>query len=129
MKIKNYDKNKDNYILKNKFIFNKYKTSKFYGKQEIIINDELFKLLKKYIKLNPYNSDYLFNNLKGEKLSNITMNQKFNKIFDNKKISINAIRHSYLSKIYKDIPKLENMKNTANNMGHSIEQALLYIQK
>lgn len=129
MKIKNYDTNNDNYIYKNHLYFNQYKTSKFYGLQKIEIPKDILSYIKKYIKLTPYNNqEYLFVNLQNKPLSVVMLNQKFNKIFKDK-ISVNNIRHSYLSEKYKDIPKIKDMINTAHNMGHNINQALLYIQK
>ena len=40
-KIKNIDKSKDNYMNKNKLVFNSYKTAKTYGQQELEIPEAL----------------------------------------------------------------------------------------
>ncbi|MEI6372010.1 MAG: hypothetical protein WCO49_20245, partial [Nostocales cyanobacterium ELA608] len=53
MKLKNFD-DTDNYINKTKFVFNKYKTAKFSGKEEIPINPKLKFILDKWRKINPY---------------------------------------------------------------------------
>ena len=42
---------------------------------------------------------------------------------------MNGIRHEFLSDKYKNIPALLELQKTASNMGHSIDQALLYIKK
>ena len=44
-KIKNVDKTKDNYLQKNKLIFNSYKTAKTYGQQELEIPPTLLKII------------------------------------------------------------------------------------
>ena len=89
-----------NYIDKNHFIFNTYKTSKYYGQQIEAIPPKLLSILKKWIKINPTNS-LLFNS-KGEKLTSVSLNQKLNKIFG-KRISVNALRHLYISHNYGDL--------------------------
>jgi hypothetical protein len=56
-KIKNIDKENDNYMYKNEFIFNSYKTAKTYGQQKITIPKELKVIINKWIKVNP--TEYL----------------------------------------------------------------------
>jgi integrase len=125
MKIKNIDKNL-NYIKNNNFIFNSYKTAKYTGQEIVPINKELKFLLNKFIKKSPY--EWLLNDSNGEKINNVQLNQRFNKIFE-KKVSVNIFRHSYLSEKYKNMPELNDMIKTAQNMGHSLEQALEYVKK
>lgn len=127
MKIKDINKDKDNYIDKNKFIFNTYKTAKFYGKQEIEIPNELKKILSKWIKINP--TDYLLFDANNEKLSNVKLNQRLNKIFG-KKISVNMLRHIYLSTKYKEtIDVNKQLDNDLKQMGTSRIQIPTYIKK
>jgi len=126
LKIKNIDYKKDNYILKNKFYFNNYKTKKTYHQQIIEINNDLFIILNKFIKINPF--DYLLVDINGNKLTSPKLNNRLNKIFG-AKISVNILRHSLLSDLYKNIPALNELKERSENMGHSIQQALLYIKK
>jgi len=57
VKIKDYDIDKDNYLLKKKIVFNQYKTSKKYGSQSYDIPSEVLPVLKKYLKVNM--SEYL----------------------------------------------------------------------
>jgi hypothetical protein len=52
-KIKNIDREKDNYLDKNKLIFNRYKTAKTYGQQSVDIPVQLRNILTKWSKLNP----------------------------------------------------------------------------
>jgi hypothetical protein len=39
------------------------------------------------------------------------------------------LRHIYLSNIYKDMPALKKMEQTAEQMGHSLNQALEYVKQ
>jgi len=126
LKIKNIDKKNDNYIDNNNFHFLNYKTQKTYHEQVIKINDELFTILKKYIKLNPF--EYLLVDINGNKLTSAKLNFRLGKIFGNK-VSVNLLRHSLLSSLYQNIPALNELKERAANFGHSINQALLYIKK
>lgn len=127
MKIKgDINKEKDNYKTKTSFVFNTYKTARFYGKQEVDIPKDLGNLLNKFNKINPY--DYLFNDSNGHKLNSVKLSQRLNNIFGGKHISVNILRHSFLSDKYKNIPDLSNMLQTAQDMGHSINEALEYVK-
>jgi hypothetical protein len=78
-KIKNIT-NKDNYLKGDKIYFNTYKGSEAKGQQIIEIPLKLKIILTKWIKINP--TDYLFFDGNFNKLSNVTLNQRLNKIFD-----------------------------------------------
>jgi integrase len=124
MKLKNIDEKTDNYINKTKFVFNKYKTAKFSGKEEITINPKLKFILDKWKKLNPY--DYLLVGSTEKKFSSSQLQQRLNSILG-KKASVNILRHSFLSDKYKDI-NIRDMEETAKAMGHSKNQAMLYVK-
>jgi hypothetical protein len=128
MKWQNYDKEKDNYLdLKaGKFIFNIYKTSKFYDRQETIIPKAFKAILKKFVSFSK--SDYLIINNKNEPFTIQRLTQKLNSLFDGK-ISTSMLRHIFLSDKLKDIPKLTELENLSNDMGHSVMQQLEYIKK
>lgn len=121
-KIKNIEKEKDNYMDKNKLVFNSYKTAKTYGQQVVDIPKELKSILTKWIKLNP--TEHLLFDVNMNKLSSVKLNQRLNKIFDNRKISVNNLRHSYLTDKYaktseenKKLEKdMEEMGSNAKNM-------------
>lgn len=127
-KVKNFDKKVDNYMLKGKFYFNRYKTDKTYGMETIDIPSELQTLLKKYISYLPSSQEYLFVNNKGGKINSVKIALTLNKIFG-KNVSVNGLRHSYITEKYKSMPALKDMMQTAKEMGHSLDQALLYIKK
>lgn len=128
LKFRNYKPDEDNYIdfNKNKIYFNKYKTAKFYKTQVIDLPRDLKNILKKWYDFNK--NDYLLIDTNGNKLNQVKLNQRLNKIFD-MKISVNALRHSYLTNKYGNIPALKDMLETADNMGHSLDQAFEYVKK
>ena len=126
-KIKNIDTSKDNYMDKKSFIFNTYKTSKFYKQQKIDMPLELFKIIKKWIEVNP--TEYLLFDSNGNKLTPVKLNQRNNKIYDGK-ISTNMLRHSFITEKYvgKSLPTVKEMSETAEDMPHSTIQHLEYIK-
>ena len=119
------DKAEHNYIDKSKFVFNKYKTSKFTGKEEVSINPKLKFILNKWNKHN--SNDYLLVGTNGKKLTSSQLQQRLNAILG-RQASVNILRHSYLSDKYKHID-IRDMEETAQAMGHSKEQAMLYAKK
>jgi integrase len=126
-KILNIDHEKDNYINKKMFVFNSYKTSKTYQRQEIPIPPELMKILNKWIKINP--TEYLLFDTNCKKLTNVKITQRLNKIFG-KKASVNQLRHSYLSDKYQDTIKLKkDMADDIKAMCSSRSQESVYIKK
>jgi integrase len=124
----NNESNNYNYIdLQNKnFIFNNYKTVKTYSNQIIKIDDELFNIIKLYLKFRPDNKDdYLFVYFNNKPLlSNNAITRILNSI--NPGLSSSLIRHIYISEKF---GKLENQQtNTAYNMGHSKRTQIEYIK-
>jgi|DEB0MinimDraft_6_1074348.scaffolds.fasta_scaffold36851_2 hypothetical protein len=127
MKINKIDKDKDNYIQGNKLVFNTYKTSKFYGKQEITMPPALRNILKKWISVNP--TDHLLFDNKYNPLTNVNLNQRINKIFG-KKVGVNGLRHTYMSEKYAE--SIETDKAIAKDlekMGSSASQKKVYIKE
>jgi hypothetical protein len=126
-KIRNVDKDKDNYMEKGKFVFNSYKTAKTYGKQEVAIPRELTTIINKWIKINP--TDYLLFDSNMNPLTAVKLNQRLNRIFDGKKIAVNALRHSYLTDKYADdMKKKSSMATDMSNMGSSLSQMETYVK-
>jgi integrase len=129
LKLKDVDFEKDNFLdmKKKRLVWNKYKTSKFYGTQySDNLPTEFLALMKKFIKFNNY--DYMLVDTNGDQLSSVKLNQRINKIFD-KKVGVNIFRHSFLSEKYKDVPALDDILKTADGMGHSVIEALQYVKK
>ena len=125
-KINNINTNKDNYIKGTNLIFNTFKTSKQKGQQTIKIPKELKSILSKYIKLISDKSDYLIFNNKFQQLSTPNFTLRLNKIFGNKKVSVNMLRHIYLSEKHAD--NLKDMKQDFADMGSSLKQSATYIK-
>jgi regulator of sigma D len=112
MKIKNINKDEDNYISKNKFVFNKYKTAKTYGRQELEMPQQLKNILNRWIEIN--DGEYLLRDTRGNPLNSVKLNQYLNKIFGGRKIAVNAMRHSYLTDKYSETS--QNSKKLAKDM-------------
>jgi hypothetical protein len=126
-KIKNIDREKDNYMDKNELVFNSYKTAKTYGEQRVSIPKELKSILTKWIKINP--TDYLFFDYNGNQLDAIKMNQRLNAIFK-KKVGINQLRKTYLSGKYAHTIQTEkDKKEDMEIMGSSIGVQKYYIKQ
>jgi integrase len=139
--VKKYNNNLDeniNYLSydDNKFIFNKYKTSKKRGQETLNINEDLKAVIDKYFKFhreirgkkinNKTNTPFLVN-INGEALTSPNgITRILNKIF-NKNISSSMLRHIYLTDLYGDT--VNKMKETANKMGHSVQTQKEYIKE
>jgi len=119
-RIDEIDKSKDNYLEKGNFIFNSYKTSAKYGQQKVSLPLPMRNILKKWISVNP--TCYLLFDTNESPLTSVKLNQRLNKIFA-KKISVNAMRHTYLSEKYGGIG------DDLNDMGTSLNMISTYVKR
>ena len=127
MVTKDIDRNKDNYIEKNKMYFNSYKTAKTYGCQIIDIPRALQTILKKWVNINPTKTLLFDTNMNA--LSSVKLNQRINKIFHEKKVSVNALRHSYLTDKYKQHSEIDKeLSRDMTEMGSSRGMADTYMK-
>lgn len=127
-KIKNINKESDNFLEKNKMFFNSYKTAKTYGQQVVDIPLQLKNILNKWIKINP--TEYLLFDSNMNQLSSVKLNQRLNKIFGEKKVGVNQLRHTYLTDKYgHTINQKEEINNTMSNMGSSLDMLDTYVKK
>ena len=118
-KIKNIKKETDNYLDKNKLIFNRYKTQKTYGTQSVEIPVQLRNILNKWSKINP--SEYLLVDTNANKLNSVKLNQRLNSIFGGRKIATNMLRSSFLTGKYADTSKKQKeMEQDLENMGTNV---------
>ncbi len=125
-KNKDVKRETDNYILGNTMYFNKYKTAKFYGTQTLPIPKELKTILNKWAKVNPTKTMLFDTNM--NPLTNITLNQRINKIFG-KKVGVNGFRHTYLTDKYAETSKAQKeLADDLEDMGSSSAQAKTYIK-
>jgi len=126
-KIKNVDRAKDNFVDKNKMIFNVYKTAKTYGQQSLDVPKPLKAILAKWIKVNP--TDYLLFDSNMNKLTSVKLNQRLNKIFDNKRVGINGLRHTFLTEKYaKTSEENKKLSKDMEAMGSSVQMSDNYIK-
>ena len=132
-KVRNVDKEKDNYMEKNKFCFNSYKTAKSYGKQTIPIPRKLQTVMKKWISVAPCGTDYLLFDTNGKGLGegngSVKLNQRIQKIFDGKKVGVNGLRHSSLTEKFAPVVAMkQEIKETMEAMGTSPEMLDTYVK-
>jgi len=126
--IKDADKSNDNFLEKNKMYFNSYKTAKTYGQQVVDIPPILKKILTKWIAVNP--TKYLLFDTNMNKLSSVKLNQRLNKIFGEKKVGVNQLRHTYLTDKYgHTIQQKASIDNTMEEMGSSANMLETYVKK
>ena len=127
MKIRNINKDEDNYINKNKFIFNRYKTAKTYGQQELEIPQQLKNILNRWIAIN--DGEYLLRDKNGNQMTSTKLNQYMNRIFGGKKIAVNSMRHTYLTDKYKQTSEeSKKLAKDMESMGSSENMSINYIK-
>jgi len=126
-----------NYLVINdsKFIFNKYKTQKKFGKQEENINENLMNIINLYLKYHPKIKGKMLKNTNepflvyydSKPLNSVnSITRILNSIFD-RKIGSSLLRHIYLSSKYEDV--IEEQKKDAQAMAHSVSQQRDYVKK
>ena len=127
-KIRDVDVDKNNYYNeKDKvLVFNSFKTAKHYGKQTVPVPPKLATILKKWLSFNP--SDYLFFGMLGRPIRQPQVAQWLYSIF-NRHVSVNALRHSYLTQFHSKRNSLKDMDEIAKNMAHSIKMSLQYAKE
>ena len=137
MKYFNFDKEKDNYVdLKRKqFVFNDYKTNKFFKQNKVEINDELLDILTKFIKIkkskkNKFNKELLLENQNSEMIKQSSLAIRFKTIFNtDKNISTTLLRKIFVSNFYKDDIKNKDIEILENDMAHSNKTQKLFYTK
>jgi hypothetical protein len=126
-KIKNINKEKDNYLEKSSIHYNSYKTAKCYGEQVVTIPVTLKNILNKWIKINP--TDYLLFDTNQNPLTSVKLNQRLNKLFDGKKVGCNILRHSYLTDKYAEtIEQKKKIDKDMADMGSSEAMLTTYVK-
>lgn len=126
MKVKNFNRETDNYFEKGKFHFNQYKTKAKGGKQEMEVPKELVTLINKRKKQST--NDFLLENESGEPYTQSSLSKKIKKMFQGN--SQDVLRSIFLTNLYKDLPDVSFLKDTADKMAHSIDAALsFYVKK
>ena len=127
-KIKSIDKSCDNFLEKKKIHYVSYKTAKCYGEQIVEIPTALNTILNKWIKVNP--TDYLLFDTNMNPLTSVKLNQRLNKLFDGKKIGVNALRHTYLTDKYADtMEQKKKIDKDMKEMGSSSNMLTTYVKE
>ena len=127
-KLKDIDKNVDNYMEKDEFVFNTYKTAKTYKEQRVKIPVQLKNIIKKWEKVNPTNFLLFDNNM--NTLSSPKMTQRLNALFKGRKVSINSLRHSFLESKFADTIQInKDIINTMTTMGSSAAALPFYVKE
>ena len=131
-KLENEEKKENNYLVissrnKKMFSFNEYKTSGKYGLNEVPVGKKLNSVLNIWLRFN--DTDSLLLNTKLEPLSANGLGKEIKKIFSplNKNISVNMLRHIFISEKYPNID--DEKEKDAKKMGHSKEQQSKYAKK
>jgi len=125
------DKNK-NYIVIDKnnipkeLIYNYYKTKKIYGKQIITITNENLKktIQRDILRHQKKEGDKLFNYSRADTFGK-AIARVFTKVY-NMKITLNTIRHSYITWEMREVRNVRYLENLAMLMGHSPKEQQLY---
>lgn len=128
-RLSNIDETKDNYYdtSSQKFIFNSYKTAKSYGRQEVPVPVKLRNIIKKWKEVNP--TEYLLFDTNMNPLTAVKLNQRMNKIFGDKKIGINSMRHTYLTSQFKNTRQEgKKLERVMEQMGSSIDVVDVYVK-
>lgn len=137
-KIRNVDKTKDNYMSDDgkHLVFNSYKTAKAYGEQKIPLKTPLRNILRKWISVNP--SEYLLIDSSGAPLGgadrsgngSVKLNQRLNKLFDNKKVGVNILRHSIMTEKFGDMMKKKTeAEKYMGQAGSSADMLTTYVKE
>jgi len=127
-RIKNIDKSIHNYLDKSSIHYVSYKTAKCYGEQIVAIPTALKNILTKWIKVNP--TDFLLFDSNMNPLTSVKLNQRLNKLFDGRKISVNALRHSYLTGKYADtMEQKKKIDKDMAEMGSSANMLTTYVKE
>jgi integrase len=124
-KVRNIDKEKDNYMQGRKMVFNEYKTQKVYGRQTVPIPPKLHSIISRWTNL--HSNEYLVFNDNGTPMTSAQLTHRLNRIFDGKRVSVNMLRHSYIThNVLPNVPALKKLEDVAEAMGHSTDTQALY---
>lgn len=112
------------YVLSGYFVFDEYKTYKIYGRQVIKLSVELNDIIIEYIRIN--------NLVVGDSLLGLNYKNylsRLSSIFElyvNKRVSVDILRHSYLTYLLSCKVTLNDRKKVSLLMGHSVSGQEIY---
>ena len=119
-----------NYFTDAGITFNKYKTDKIYKQQKFAISDELRVVLNAYIRdYNLKDGDLMFGRTTTKPYKNPSQYlSALLKKYTPKTISVNILRHSYISEFLKQPRSVNEMKAVAERMAHSTTEQKKYFR-
>ena len=109
------------------FVFNRYKTCKTYGRQQVEIPSHLWELLREWKKISVscWMIHMSLNNptpLRSDQLC-----RRLAQVFNKKGFGVNLLRHAYVSdELLSDMPFIEELERSAYKLGHSMKETILY---
>ena len=119
----------ENYYMKGgEYVFQNYKTVGKYGVQRFKVSEELKGLIERYVKRNEIKAgDALIKNKKGSKrFSRDALMERIKRIFGT---SVNGLKHSYITYLYRNMDNLFDIEETSAKMAHSVVTHLQYLDK
>jgi len=133
-KLNEQQKKDQNYLVvssRNKkfFSFGEYKTSKQYGVKKIPVGSKLNTILNLWLKINK--SGHLILNSQGKPMTSNGLTKYLNKVFSpsgKSNISATQLRHIFISEKIGG-PTLNEKKELASKMAHSVNQQEIYNKK
>jgi hypothetical protein len=84
-------------------------------------------MITKYIRTIPDGVDTLIYDTNNNPMTSIKITQRLNRLFG-AKVSVSMLRHIYLTDKLGNIPRLEELNQLAEDMGHSRQMQLEYIK-
>jgi hypothetical protein len=126
------DKERNYYVKEeDKFIFQNYKTVGRFGIQRFKVAEEskeLTELIKRYVNKNKikYGEAMLKYRKGSEMFRKENLGRRLQKIFGT---SVDGLRHSYITYLYRDARKIYDIKRISEMMAHNIETHLTYLDK
>lgn len=125
--------NETNHMLKDKFVFNVFKTGAHYGTQEIPIPPQVKTILSRWIKLIPDGVNTLLFSDNRKPLTSSSLAKRLNFIFG-RKVSTTALRHTFLTKTFgKEIEEMKakeaHQDKVMKEMGSSVLSLPFYVKK
>ncbi|NDC95193.1 hypothetical protein EBZ38_08255 [bacterium] len=110
------------------FIFHAYKTHAVYGDQTVKAPKQLERVVRSFLAAFP-DSVYLLEDEHHHPWQEQRLSHTIQRIFKKHHgmdTSVNTIRHSYLTFIYKGMPSKQQLEAIAWTMGHSLSQSQAY---
>ena len=123
VKIKDFDKKTDNFIVKNKIYLNQYKTVAKYGQQIVELPKEIMPYINKAVKTN---ESFLLQTKLEKPYTSSSLSKKLSALFG---MGADLLRSSYINYNLYDDNLLQKLESTAEAMGNSVESQKKYYVK